>query len=53
MNRRTFLETAGLLALARTGAAAASPKLTLACADYLRFTPLATGDFRPKEIDLT
>jgi 4,5-dihydroxyphthalate decarboxylase len=53
MNRRAFLETAGFLALARTGAAAATPKLTLAGADYLRFTPLATGDFRPKDIDLT
>ncbi len=53
MNRRTFLDTAGLLALARTGVAAALPKLTLACADYLRFTPLATGDFRPKDLDLT
>ena len=53
MNRRTFLETAGLAALARTGVAAESPKLTLACADYLRFTPLATGDFRPKDLDLT
>ena len=53
MNRRTFFETAGCLALARTGVAAGSPKLTLACADYLRFTPLATGDFRPKDLDLT
>jgi len=53
MNRRTFLETTGFLALARSGAAAAPPKLTLACADYLRFTPLATGDFRPKDLDLT
>ncbi len=52
MNRRTFLETAGWTALAGT-AAAATPKLTLACADYLRFTPLATGDFRPKDLDLT
>ncbi len=53
MNRRTFLETAGWTALAGTAAAAASPKLTLTCADYLRFTPLATGDFRPKDLDLT
>jgi len=53
MNRRTFLETAGLAAVARTRVAAALPKLTLACADYLRFTPLATGDFRPKDLDLT
>jgi 4,5-dihydroxyphthalate decarboxylase len=29
------------------------PKITLACSDYLRFTPLATGDFRPKDLDLT
>ena len=53
MKRRTFLETAALLALARSGVGAAMPKLTLACADYLRFTPLATGDFRPKDLDLT
>jgi hypothetical protein len=33
MNRRAFLGSAGFLALARTGAAAAAPKLTLACAD--------------------
>ena len=52
MNRRAFLESAGFLALARTGAAAA-PKLTLACADYLRFTPFATGDFHPEDLDLT
>jgi 4,5-dihydroxyphthalate decarboxylase len=48
-----FLETAGLAALARRGAAAETPKLTLTCADYIRFTPLATGDFRPKDLDLT
>ncbi len=53
MNRRRFLETAGLAALAGTSHAAGMPKLTLACADYLRFTPLATGDFRPKDLDLT
>ncbi len=53
MNRRTFLETAALATTAATGVAASSPKLTLACADYLRFTPLATGDFRPKDLDLT
>jgi 4,5-dihydroxyphthalate decarboxylase len=53
MNRRTFLEGASFLALARTGTAASPPKLTLTCADYLRFTPLATADFRPKDLDLT
>ena len=53
MNRRAFLEAASLLTLARTGTTAPLPKLTLTCADYLRFTPLATGDFRPKDLDLT
>jgi 4,5-dihydroxyphthalate decarboxylase len=53
MNRRTFLETTGLAALAGTGAAAGLSKLTLTCADYLRFHPLASGDFRPKDLDLT
>lgn len=53
MNRRTFLGTASLLTFARKGAAASAPKVTLACADYLRFTPLATGDFRPTDLDLT
>ncbi len=53
MNRRTFLGTTGLATLAGRSAAAGLPKLTLTCADYLRFTPLATGDFRPKDLDVT
>lgn len=55
MNRRAFLEIAGLATLAGRPAAAAAPlpKLALACSDYLRFTPLATGDFRPEDLDLT
>lgn len=56
MNRRTFLETAGGLAaagLARPATAAALPKLTVTCSDYVRFMPLATGDFRPQDLDLT
>ncbi len=53
MNRRTFFATATLLTIARKGAAAPAPKLTLTCADYLRFTPLATGDFRAKDLELT
>jgi 4,5-dihydroxyphthalate decarboxylase len=53
MNRRTFLGATSLLAVARAGTAATVPKLTLTCADYLRFTPLATGDVRPKDLDLT
>jgi 4,5-dihydroxyphthalate decarboxylase len=28
-------------------------RLTLACSNYLRFTPLATGDFQPSNLDLT
>ncbi|HSF16524.1 MAG TPA: hypothetical protein VLK65_13340 [Vicinamibacteria bacterium] len=55
MNRRAFLELAGLASFSATGRAAGvpAPKLALACADYLRFTPFATGDYRPKDLDLT
>lgn len=61
-SRRQFFEAAGAatgLSVIGAGeapaqpAAAPKPKLTLACADYLRFTPLATGDVRPKDFDLT
>jgi 4,5-dihydroxyphthalate decarboxylase len=54
LSRRRFFGAAGALAgaaLTRSEAAGA-PRLTLTCADYLRFTPLATGDFRPKNIEL-
>src|SRR3990172_7251525 len=56
LSRRQFLETAGaaagasLIATPGAGAAqdsAASSSITLACADYIRYTPLATGDVRP------
>ena len=54
LSRRQFLRTAGSVAGAtlasETGGA---PSVTLACADYLRFTPVATGDLRPDTIDLT
>ena len=63
LSRRNFLATtAGTVAaasLARAKAAEteapaqAKPKLTLTCADYLRFTPLVTGDLRPKDLELT
>ncbi len=62
LSRRQFFETAGSVADAsfvsrRDGVAqragAVPPKITLACADYLRFTPLATGDLRPRSVDLT
>jgi 4,5-dihydroxyphthalate decarboxylase len=62
MNRRTFLETTGGLAavgLARPSKASAVsaptglPSVTVACSDYVRFMPLATGDYRPQDLDLT
>lgn len=62
LSRRQFLKTAGCVAggsLARTPSIAAqeagvaSPAVTLACADYIRFMPLATGDVRPKGLALT
>jgi 4,5-dihydroxyphthalate decarboxylase len=61
-SRRQFFEAAGsaaslsILGATRAGAQpahAASAKLTLACSDYLRFAPLATGDVRPKDVELT
>lgn len=63
LSRRKFLATAaGTVAagslVQATGAEAQAraqgrPKLVLTCSDYLRFTPLATGDLRPKDLDLT
>lgn len=58
LSRRQFIATAGSVAGAtladEAGAARQSaPSVTLACADYLRFTPFATGDLRPDDIDLT
>jgi len=52
--RRHFFKTTGAsLAGVSLGAAPASTtKLTLACADYVRFLPLATGDVRPKDFEL-
>ncbi len=58
LSRRQFFRAAGsvagaTLASETKAAPAATPSVTLACADYLRFTPFATGDLRPDNIDLT
>jgi 4,5-dihydroxyphthalate decarboxylase len=63
MGRRRFIATAGGaaggLATWDRGSAAGSqpsspaPALTLACANYIRFMPIATGDVRPKDLTLT
>jgi hypothetical protein len=58
-SRRQFIATTGGAAgsaLAHTvsaGAAAATPALTLACSNYVRFLPVATGDVRPADLSLT
>jgi 4,5-dihydroxyphthalate decarboxylase len=64
VSRRTFLTTAGAAAggaLATADAVDAvrqpttitAPALTLTCANYVRFMPIATGDVRPKDLALT
>jgi 4,5-dihydroxyphthalate decarboxylase len=61
LSRRHFIATAGATAgalayvppvEARVGSPAA-PALTLACSNYVRFMPLATGDVRPTDLTLT
>lgn len=58
-SRRAFLRAAaasGGAVLLPAGAARtraqAVPSLTLACADYVRLMPIATGDVRPEGVDL-
>jgi 4,5-dihydroxyphthalate decarboxylase len=54
--RRAFLGTASAAAaLARsiTAGAAQRPALRLTAANYVRFMPLATGDLKPTELNLT
>jgi len=54
-SRRHFFKTTGasLAGVSLSSAPTpALPKLTLACADYVRFLPLATGDVRPKDFEL-
>lgn len=58
-SRRQFIVTTGCAAggaLGRpfaAGAATATPALALACSNYVRFMPIATGDVRPKGLALT
>jgi 4,5-dihydroxyphthalate decarboxylase len=61
LSRRKFFLAAGSVAgtsLVHTRAALAqrvaqaAPAITLACTDYLRFTPLATGDVQHDELEL-
>ena len=57
LSRRTFLTAngaaAGVLAAPRSARAARAPALTLTCANYVRFMPIATGDVRPVDLALT
>jgi 4,5-dihydroxyphthalate decarboxylase len=59
-SRRRFIATtggaAGSALVHSSGAAAVAPPpaaLTLVCANYVRFMPIATGDVRPKDLALT
>jgi 4,5-dihydroxyphthalate decarboxylase len=52
LSRRQFFGTAAAVTAFPRARAASAPRLTLTCADYLRFTPLATGDFRPNGFEL-
>lgn len=59
VSRRAFLTTAGtaatvvLSAPAVEGANGQAPAVTLTCANYVRFMPIATGDVRPRDVALT
>jgi 4,5-dihydroxyphthalate decarboxylase len=61
LSRRRFLVTSGGFAgasLIRARPAAAQsaggrPRLAIVCSNYIRFMPLATGDVRPQDLDLT
>jgi 4,5-dihydroxyphthalate decarboxylase len=59
LSRRQFITTAsvagGVLASRdrARGAMPAASRLTLTCANYVRFMPIATGDVRPKDVELT
>ena len=54
ISRRNFLGAAAALASMPRGASAAqaSATLTLACSNYVRFMPIATGDVRPQGVTL-
>ncbi len=59
LTRRAFLTTSGTatgVVVASRGLAQRAPRartLTLTCANYVRFLPIATGDVRPRELALT
>lgn len=61
LSRREFIGAAGGAAAAplvggprgAAQGAASTSALTLACADYVRFMPIATGDVRPADLKLT
>ena len=59
LSRRRFIGAAGALAAAGKAHAAAEPPpaeagaLTLTCANYVRFMPIAAGDVRPSGLSLT
>ncbi len=59
VSRRAFLKTTGattggILTSANSNASPSrASALTLACSNYVRFMPIATGDVRPKEVALT
>ena len=57
VSRRAFLTTtgavAGALAAPDRVRASHAPSLTLTCANYVRFLPIATGDVRPIDLALT
>lgn len=58
LSRRRFIITGGAAAGVLStwdaiSAGAATSTLTLACANYIRFMPIAAGDVRPKDLTLT
>lgn len=58
LTRRSFLATSGTAAVgvlseSRPSAQGAGAALTLTCANYVRFLPIATGDVRPRDVALT
>jgi 4,5-dihydroxyphthalate decarboxylase len=54
ISRRVFLGAASAAAMLRPAASAAQrPALRLTGANYVRLMPLATGDVRPADLDLT
>ena len=55
VSRRAFMTTglaAGALGTAKVTRQPSRPALTLTCANYVRFMPIATGDVRPQGLDL-